>query len=86
MAQGSASNFGMHLRHGDIEDHIGRCLPQHCRQIAADQRTVEPEFLGPPPRFKLIVFRRDGLTIAKRVVAYPGESIRVVDGALEVIK
>ena len=33
---------------------------------------------GPPPRGRLIVFRsEDGITIVKRVVAFPGERVRV---------
>jgi signal peptidase I len=41
--------------------------------------------LGPPPRFHVVVFRGpEGDTIAKRVVGYPGERLRVVDGSLEV--
>ncbi len=41
--------------------------------------------LAPPPRFRMVVFRSsEGQTIVKRVVAYPGERLRVVDGALEV--
>lgn len=41
--------------------------------------------LAPPPRFRMVVFRSsEGQTIVKRVVAYPGERLRVIDGALEV--
>lgn len=40
---------------------------------------------GAPPRFGVLAFRtRDGVQVAKRVVGYPGEALRVVDGALEV--
>jgi len=41
---------------------------------------------GPPPRFELLAFQsEEGLLVAKRVVAYGGERVRIVDdGALEV--
>lgn len=37
---------------------------------------------GPPPRLKLIVFKsEDGVVIAKRVIAFPGERVTIADGA-----
>ena len=46
--------------------------------------TISTRF-APPPRDKLIVFTaEDGLRVAKRVVGFPGERLRIVDGALEV--
>ncbi|RMG14429.1 MAG: signal peptidase I [Planctomycetota bacterium] len=40
---------------------------------------------GPPPRRSLIVFRSDeGVQIAKRVMGYGGETLRLVDGVLHV--
>ena len=40
---------------------------------------------GPPPRFKLALFRNDdGVLIAKRVVGQAGERLRIQGGVLEV--
>jgi signal peptidase I len=40
---------------------------------------------GPPPRRSLLVFQSsEGLQVAKRVVGFPGEALRIVDGRLEV--
>lgn len=37
---------------------------------------------GPPPRLKLIMFQsEDGILIGKRVVGFPGERIKIHDGA-----
>ena len=46
--------------------------------------TVSIKF-APPPRRKLVVFTStEGVQVAKRVMAYGGESLRLVDGDLEV--
>lgn len=40
---------------------------------------------APPPRRKLVVFQsKEGIQVAKRVMGFGGESIRIVDGDLEV--
>lgn len=72
-----------HAGFGVSEMTSGSMAPTLCGEVGApDNDWILYERLspGPPARGKLVVFQNeDGVIISKRVVAFPGERVRVVD-------